>query len=86
MDINQLSEIVKKKIKKEIQVQNIIIEDRTHLHLNHSGHDKKKFHIKILIESNYLNKLDKIKRSRIIYKLLNNELKNYIHSIQLNII
>ena len=86
MDINQLSEIVKKKIKKKIEVQNIIIEDKTHLHLNHSGHDKKKFHIKILIESNYLNKFDKIKRSRIIYKLLNNELKNYIHSIQLNII
>ena len=86
MDINQLSEIVKKKIKKGIEVQKIIIEDKTYLHLNHTGHDKKKFHIKILIESNYLNKMDKIKRSRIIYKLLNDELRNYIHSIQLDII
>ena len=85
MDINQLSEIVKKKIKKEIEVQNIIIKDKTYLHLKHSGHDKKKFHIKILIESNYLNKMDKIKSSRIIYKLLNDELRNYIHSIQLDI-
>ena len=86
MDINQLSEIVKKKIKKGIKVQKIIIEDKTHLHLNHAGHDKKKFHIKISIESNYLNKMDRVKRSKIIYNLLNNELKNYIHSIQLNII
>ena len=86
MDIKQLSEIVKKKIKKEIDVENIIIKDKTYLHLKHSGHDKKKFHIKILIESNYLNKMDKIKRSRIIYKLLNDELRNYIHSIQLDII
>ena len=86
MDINQLSEIVKKKIKKEIKVQNIIIKDETYMHLKHSGHDKNKFHIKILIESNYLNKMNKIKRSRIIYKLLNDELKNYIHSIQLDII
>ena len=86
MDINQLSEIVKTKIKKGIEVQKIIIEDKTYLHLNHTGHDKKKFHIKILIESNYLNKMDKIKRSRIIYKLLNDELRNYIHSIQLDII
>ena len=86
MDINQLSEIVKKKIKKEIKVQNIIIKDETYMHLKHSGHDKNKFHIKILIESNYLNKMDKIKSSRIIYKLLNDELKNYIHSIQLDII
>ena len=45
MDINQLSEIVKKKIKKGTNVQKIIIEDKTHLHLNHSGHDKRKFHI-----------------------------------------
>ncbi len=86
MDINQLSEIVKKKIKKRIKVQKIIIEDQTFLHLNHAGHDKKKFHIKISIESSYLNKMDRIKRSKIIYNLLNNELKNYIHSIQLNII
>ena len=86
MDINQLSEIVKKKIKKKINVQKIIIEDQTYLHLNHAGHDKKKFHIKISIESDYLNKMDRIKRSKIIYNLLDNELKNYIHSIQLNII
>ena len=33
MDINQLSEIVKKKIKKEIDVENIIIKDKTYLHL-----------------------------------------------------
>ena len=86
MDINQLSEIVKKKIKKGTKVQKIIIEDKTHLHLNHAGHDKKKFHIKISIESDYLNKMDRIKRSKIIYNLLNNELQNYIHSIQLDII
>ena len=86
MDINQLSIIVKKKIKKEIEVQKIIVEDKTHLHINHSGHDKKKFHIKISVVSSYLNKMDKIKRSRIIYKLLDDELKNHIHSIQLDII
>ena len=67
-------------------MQKIIIEDKTYLHLNHSGHDKKKFHIKISIESNYLNKMDRIKRSKIVYSLINNELQNYIHSIQLDII
>ena len=85
MDINQLSEIVKKKIKKKIEVQKIIIEDKPYLHLNHAGHDKKKFHIKISIKSNYLIKMDRINRSKIVYNLLNNELKNHIHSIQLDI-
>ena len=86
MDINQLSEIVKKKIKKGIEVQKINIDDKTYLHLNHAGHDIKKFHIKVSIESNYLNKMDRIKRSKIVYNLIDNELKNYIHSIQLDII
>ena len=86
MDINQLSEIVKTKIKKNIKIKSIVIEDKTYLHVNHKGNDKKKFHIKILINSKKLKKMDKIKRTRIIYNLLDYELKNYIHSIQLNII
>ena len=57
-----------------------------YLHLKHAGHDIKKFHIKVSIESNYLNKMDRIKRSKIVYNLIDNELKNYIHSIQLDII
>ena len=36
MDINQLTEIVKKKISDKINVQNIIVEDKTFLHKNHS--------------------------------------------------
>ena len=59
---------------------------QTYLHLDHAGHDIKKFHIKVSIESNYLNKMDRIKRSKIVYNLIDNELKNYIHSIQLDII
>ena len=47
---------------------------------------KKKLHIKVSIDSIDLKKMDKVKRTRIIYKLLGHELKNYIHSIQLNII
>ena len=42
MDINQLSKIVKTKIKNNIKIQNIVIEDKTYLHLNHANHDKKK--------------------------------------------
>ena len=86
MDINQLSKIVKTKIKNNIKIQNIVIEDKTYLHLNHANHDKKKLHIKVSIDSIDLKKMDKVKRTRIIYKLLGHELKNYIHSIQLNIV
>ena len=82
MNINQLIEIVKSKIKKNIKCDNVIIEDKTFLHEKHISHDKKKFHIKIIITSDYLRNKNRIQSTKEIYKLLDVELKNYIHSIQ----
>ena len=83
MNINQLIEIVKNKINKNISCDKIEIEDKTFLHKNHSLNDKKKFHIKIIITSNYLRKKNKIQSTKEIYKILEKELKNNIHSIQI---
>ena len=82
MNINQLIEIVKNKIKKNIKCDNVIIEDKTFLHEKHVSHDKKKFHIKIIITSDYLRDKNKIHSTKEIYKVLEEELKNNIHSIQ----
>ncbi len=82
MDINQLSEIVKKKISDKINVENIIVEDKTFLHKNHKFSEKNKFHLKITIKSNELN-TNNVESTRIIYKILNEEIKKHIHSIQI---
>jgi|TARA_B100001175_G_scaffold301360_1_gene294396 BolA protein len=86
MNINQLIETVKNKLNKNIACENIEIEDKTFLHLNHSSHDKNKFHIKLIITSVYLKKKNKIQSTKDIYKILNKELKENIHSIQILII
>tara|TARA_A100001011_G_scaffold48394_1_gene45967 strand:+ start:6718 stop:6978 length:261 start_codon:yes stop_codon:yes gene_type:complete len=83
MDINELIAIIKKKIEKEIVVENIRIEDKSFLHKNHSGNEKNKYHLKILIDSKELKKMNKIESNKKIYKLLGEELKNFIHSIQI---
>ena len=83
MDINELIAIVKKKIENKIVVENIRIEDKSFLHKNHSGNEKNKYHLKIFIESKELKKMSKIESSKKIYKLLGEELKNFIHSIQI---
>ena len=59
MNINQLREIVKNKLSKNIDCDNIEVEDKTFLHKNHSLHDKNKFHIKLIITSNYLKEKNK---------------------------
>jgi|TARA_B100002052_G_scaffold122666_1_gene112869 Stress-induced morphogen (activity unknown) len=85
MNIKQLTELVKNKLEQNITCEKIQIQDKTFLHKNHKTHDKKKFHLKLIITSNYLKKKNKIESTKEIYKILENELKNYIHSIQISI-
>ena len=83
MDINNLIAIVKKKLNNEIVIQKIEVEDKSFLHKNHSGHQKGKFHLKLIISSDELRKLNKIKSNKKIYKVLDKEMKEYIHSLQI---
>ena len=85
MDINELIEIVKKKIQSKISVEKISVEDKSFLHKKHKNNSVNKFHLKISIKSKFLRKRKKIESSRQIYKLLDKELKEHIHSVQLNI-
>ena len=85
MEINKLIEIVKEKISKEIIIQEINVEDKSFLHGSHKNNSPNKFHIKISIISDELKTEKKIESNKRIYKILENELKNHIHSIQLSI-
>ena len=83
MNINNLISIVKKKLLEQINIQSIQIEDKSFLHKNHPGNQKGKFHLKLIIVSNELKNMNKIESNKKIYKILNFELKEYIHSIQI---
>ena len=86
MNINQLFLIVERKIKKNILLESIKIEDKTFLHKRHKSYKDGKFHLKLNIKSLELKKMNKIQSTRKIYSILNEELKKYIHSIQILII
>ena len=83
MDINQLILLVKNKIEKNIVVQNIAIKDKTHLHLKHKSHTDGKFHLELKLRSEELSKFNKIQATKKIYKIIDEEMKKYIHSIQI---
>ncbi len=83
MDINELITIVKKKLHNEINIENLKIEDKSFLHKNHAGNQIGKFHLKITIISKELSSINKIESNKKIYKILNKELKDFIHSIQI---
>jgi len=83
MNINELIAIVKNKLESKIVIQNLRIEDKSFLHKNHKGHQEGMFHLKLTIESDELAKLSKIVSTKKIYSILDLELKDHIHSIQI---
>ena len=83
MNINELIAIIKKKLNSNLIIKHIKIEDRSYLHKNHPGNIPDKFHIKIIIKSEDLKKMSRINSTKKIYEILDFELKNYIHSIQI---
>ena len=85
MDINELIAIIKKKLSDQINIQNIEIEDKSFLHRNHKGNQEGKYHLKLNIVSDELKNMNRIESNKKIYKVLDKELKETIHSIQIQL-
>ena len=83
MNINDLIAIVKKKLENQINISNIEIEDKSFLHKNHPGNQEGKYHLKISIKSDELKKMSRIDSNKKIYKVLSEEIKEFIHSLQI---
>ena len=83
MDINQLSKIVKKKILQNKIIESVELEDKSFLHKKHNTNNPNKFHIKLKIKSKILKNMSRIESNKFIYRILNEEMKNHIHSLQI---
>ena len=83
MEINQLILIIKKKLEKNIVLQNIKIEDKSFLHKKHLSNQEGKYHLRLSIKSLELKKQNKVQACKKVYNIINEEIKKYIHSIQI---
>ena len=83
MNINELIEIVKNKLEQKIVIQDLKIEDKSFLHKNHKGNQEGMYHLKLIIKSEELKRLNKIESTKKVYSILDIELKEHIHSIQI---
>ena len=83
MDINELIAIVKKKLQDRINIESIEIEDKSFLHKNHAGNQEGRFHLKISLISSELKSMNKIESTKKVYKILDKEMKEFIHSLQI---
>ncbi len=83
MNINDLIAIVKKKLNDKIIIEKIEIQDKSYLHKNHLGHQDGRFHLKLIINSRELKMQGAIERNKRVYKILDEEIKKNIHSLQI---
>jgi BolA family transcriptional regulator, general stress-responsive regulator len=80
--INYLEEI-KAKIVKKVNPENITLLDNSHLHKKHKSFDPKKYHIKLIIESKKLKSMQKIQAHKVIFSILDEDMKTKIHALEI---
>jgi stress-induced morphogen len=83
--MNDFLSFIENKIKKNIEIEKILIVDNSNQHKKHKFFDSEKYHLKLEIQSVYLRSLDKIKAQREIMSLLKEELKSKIHALEIKI-
>ena len=76
---------VKEKINKKINPEKIILINNSNLHTKHKSFDINKFHLKIIIKSKKLKKMNKIMAHKEIYSILKDEMINNIHALEIEI-
>ncbi len=81
----KIHEEIKKKIYEKINPKNIILIDNSSLHKKHKSFDLNKVHLKIIIKSEKLKKMNKIDAHKKIFSILKEEMKNKIHALEIEI-
>tara|TARA_Y100000588_G_scaffold342425_1_gene387223 strand:- start:230 stop:484 length:255 start_codon:yes stop_codon:yes gene_type:complete len=80
-----LLEEIKIKLNKKFSPKNLILVDNSHLHTKHKSFDPEKVHLKIIIESDELKKMEKLESHKAIFNLLKDEMKKKIHALEIEI-
>jgi len=78
-------EEIRKKLKKEIKIEDILIVDNSHKHRGHKFFSSEKLHLHLKIRSLYLNSLSRVNAQKLIMKILRNDLKTRIHALEISI-
>ena len=78
-------EEIKKKLINSIKSDKIEIIDNSHKHTKHKSFIPGKFHLHIIIKSNYLNSMSQVDAHRLIMQILREDIKTKIHAIEITI-
>ena len=78
-------EQVETKLKRQIEIEELLIVDNSHKHKGHKFFSPEKLHLHLKIKSFYLNSISRIKAQKLVMKILKEDLKTKIHALQISI-
>ena len=76
---------IEEKVKKNITIEKINILDNSDKHKKHKFYDVNKYHLSLEIESRQLRSMSRLSAQRKIMRILNQEIRDKIHALEINI-
>ena len=76
---------INKKLKQQIQIEELVIVDNSHKHRGHKFYSTEKFHLHLKIKSLYLKKMTRINAQKLVMRILKEDLKTRIHALEISI-
>jgi BolA family transcriptional regulator, general stress-responsive regulator len=76
---------INQKLKKQIEIEEILIVDNSHKHRGHKFFSAEKYHLHLKIKSLYLNSISRVNAQKLIMKILQEDLKKKIHALEISI-
>ena len=73
------------KLKKQIEIEDLLIVDNSHKHKGHKFFSPEKFHLHLKIKSLYLKSISRVNAQKMIMKILKEDLKIKIHALEISI-
>ena len=74
------------KINEKLKPEKVLVIDNSHLHAHHKTFDINKFNLKLIIKSEKLKSMSKIDAHKLIYSILEDEIKSKIHALEIDIL
>ena len=76
---------IKEKLKKQIEIEELLIVDNSHKHKGHKFFSPEKFHLHLKVKSLYLQSISRMSAQKMIMKILKEDLETKIHALEISI-
>jgi len=85
MLMNNYFDLIIKKLKDKIEIEEIEIVDNSSKHKGHKFFSPEKFHLHLKIKSLYLKSISRVSAQKLVMRVLKEDLNTNIHALEISI-